>query len=140
MENASKALLIAGGVLLMILVLSVANYIFREISANASDIYSDLEESEITEFNQKFLNYEGRTDLNIQDVVTIINIAKDNDVTGKIPTSVIVKVDNAEWQTKTTKELNELLKNDIDSKYTCSAVNYNSNSKIVSTVIITTNP
>lgn len=78
MENASKALLIAGGVLIAILVLTLGVFIARNMADYTSKVYAQLEESERTEFNQQFLNYDKRKDLTSQDVITIINLAKDS--------------------------------------------------------------
>ena len=68
MENASKALLIAAGVLLMILVFSFATLLFRRMGSQSSEFYKDMSDTEIYEFNQQFFNYE-RDDLKIQDAV-----------------------------------------------------------------------
>lgn len=138
MENASKALLIAGAVLLMILLFSLMFYIFSQMAENATSIYSDLEESDITEFNQQFLNYEGAK-LNIQDVVTIINIAKNQNENGTLPVTVSVTINWADssseitrtrnWQNASVDEINELLTEKLSSTnsytYSC-AVNYRS--------------
>ena len=93
MENASKALIMAGGVLIAILLLTFFVYILNVIGAHTARVYEDLEASEISEFNQKFLNYDGRDDLKIQDVVTIVGLAIDNNITGKIQTETAVYVD-----------------------------------------------
>ena len=84
MENAAKALIIAGAVLLAILLLSLFVYISKDMAKSASNIYANLEESEISEYNQQFLNYDKRQDLNIQDVVTIINLAKNQNEIQKL--------------------------------------------------------
>ena len=94
MENASKALLISAGVLLAILLLSLFAYLMRQMGASTSGIYSTLSQHEISEFNQKFLNYEGRKKLSIQDVITIVNLAKDNNEKANRPTIIEVKVDD----------------------------------------------
>lgn len=60
MENASKALLISAAVLIAILLLSLFAYLMTKVSENTSRIYAIMEQSKITEFNQQFLNYEGR--------------------------------------------------------------------------------
>ncbi len=60
MENASKALLISAAVLIAILLLSLFAYLMTKMSENTARIYTIIEESKITEFNQQFLNYEGR--------------------------------------------------------------------------------
>ena len=42
MENASKALLIAGGVLIAILLLTLFSYLFRQMASSTSNIYENL--------------------------------------------------------------------------------------------------
>lgn len=58
MENASKALIIAGAILLAILIISLGILIFNQafgVVANSNA----MSEVEITQFNQKFTQYEG---------------------------------------------------------------------------------
>jgi len=57
MENASKALIIAGSILLSILIIALGMYIFST-SSQSSDV-TVLSESEVTTFNTKFTKYEG---------------------------------------------------------------------------------
>ena len=78
MENASKALLIAGAVLIGILVASLGVILSEKISDFTTKTYRELQEHKRTEFNQQFLNYDKRNDLIIQDIVTLINLAKDS--------------------------------------------------------------
>ena len=93
MENASKALLIAGAMLLLMLVLTFTMYMFKKIGGDTSDLYGQIEESEITEFNQQFLKFETRRDsenkvinpLRIQDVVSIINLVRDTNKRQRFP-------------------------------------------------------
>ena len=49
--------------------------------------YRQLEDSKRTEFNQQFLNYNGKTDLTVQDIVTIINLAKDSNKKNQLQAS-----------------------------------------------------
>lgn len=58
MENASKALIIAGSILVSILLISLGIVIFNK--ANPRD--SEIEEVDMQTFNQKFLSYEGNKD------------------------------------------------------------------------------
>ena len=58
MENASKALIIAGAILLSILIIALGIYVFN-MSKNATNT-DQLEELEISEFNSPFMDYEGR--------------------------------------------------------------------------------
>ena len=135
MENASKALLISAGVLIAILLLTLFSYLMRQMGNSTSGIYSNLSQHEISEFNQKFLNYEGRDNLSIQDVVTIINLAKDNNEKLNRPTIIEIKVDGSDWSDKTL----DVVKQNLDKTYTCSNVNINQSTLLVKEVIIKTN-
>ena len=57
MENASKALIIAGAILLAILLISLGIMIFTQAQDTVSG--SGMSEAEVTAFNQKFTKYEG---------------------------------------------------------------------------------
>ena len=57
MENASKALIIAGAILLAILLISLGIMVFNQASNTVSN--SGMTDAERTAFNQKFLKYEG---------------------------------------------------------------------------------
>ena len=148
MENASKELLIAGAMLLLILVLTFSVYLVRRIGGQTSELYSDMEQSKIDEFNQKFFNYDGRgtkkdsegkwiNPLTIQDVVSIINLAKDNNQNSKFPTTVKVKVDGNERQDSTNAQIKEMLANpnNIDAEYSCK-VEYGENKNLIENITI----
>ena len=57
MENASKALIIAGAILLSILLISLGIMIFNQAQDTVTN--SGMTEAELTAFNNKFLKYEG---------------------------------------------------------------------------------
>lgn len=88
MENASKALLMAAGVLVGILVLALMITMFLS-SRDLSSVYSETKNSEaIQQFNVNFTKYIGQ-ELNINQVVTICNFAIENgfsksNITGNI--------------------------------------------------------
>jgi len=126
MENASKAILIAGGVLLMIMALSFAMYLFRDIGESTSEYYEQLEQSDIDQFNQKFTKYEGKNDLTIQDVVSIANLAKDNNQAEKMPVEVKVILGTNELQNKSENDLNSLLAENADPniRFICTRIEY----------------
>lgn len=58
MENASKALIIAGAILLSILIIALGMNVFN--SANDSAANADLSATEVRSFNSTFEAYEGR--------------------------------------------------------------------------------
>lgn len=57
MENASKALIIAGAILLAILLISLGIMIFNQAQDTVNN--SGMSQAEISAFNNKFLKYEG---------------------------------------------------------------------------------
>lgn len=80
MENASRALLMAGGILLGILILSLMVTLFAS-SSSLSKTYDESKQSEaIQRFNANFTQYLGEDRLTIHEVVTICNFADINDV------------------------------------------------------------
>lgn len=58
MENASKALIIAGAILLSILLISLGILIFNQAQSAINS--SGMSDAELTAFNQKFTKYEGK--------------------------------------------------------------------------------
>lgn len=158
MENASKALLISAAFLIAILLLSLFAYLMTQMSENTARIYAIMEESKITEFNQQFLNYEGRgtnieqyikdsdetiykittnineiynTPLTVQDVVTIINLAKNSNESKKWAVTIEVLVDG----TNITNTENFLIQN-LEKKYKCTSITIDASTKIVNKVEI----
>lgn len=77
MENASKALLMAAGILVGILILSLFVYELTYMSNNAKEFYDQEYVDQIAEFNAKFQKYANRKDINAQEVVTIYGYVKD---------------------------------------------------------------
>lgn len=58
MENASKALIIAGAILLSILLISLGIFVFTQAQDTMGSI--NLNDQEVMAFNNKFLPYEGK--------------------------------------------------------------------------------
>lgn len=86
MENASRALLMAAGVLVGVLLLSLAVYLLTIFGNFGSDMTTQMNEKNISEFNAQFIKYQSYQNENgewqnlcrAQDVVTIANLAKEN--------------------------------------------------------------
>ena len=75
MENAAQALIIAGGVLIGIILLSIAAYLGLTMSEYAANTQAQINRNEVNQFNQRFIEYEGLDNLTIQDVITVKNLA-----------------------------------------------------------------
>ena len=75
MENASKALIIAGEILIGIAILSLASYIFIQFGTFSSNLNTQISETSITQFNVHFTNYSEKANISAQDVASVINFA-----------------------------------------------------------------
>ena len=69
MENASKALIIAGAILLAILLISLGIMIFGQAQDTVNN--SGMSQAEISAFNNKFIKYEGERSGSV--VKTLVN-------------------------------------------------------------------
>ena len=79
MENASKALLMAAGILISILIISLAVYLFTTFRTLAKNTNKQIEENQLGQFNTQFIKYSNVEDgITIYDVITIANLAKEN--------------------------------------------------------------
>ncbi len=153
MENAAKALLIAGSVLIAILLLTLLSYLFTKMHEDTSKIQEQMTQNDILEFNQQFLLYDRIQDriigyrnnnhsdpiygyLTAQDVATIINLAKENNERPKFPTTISVMYGGIDLvQTQNTLDW---LKNNANTNrvYKC-FVTINNNTSLVERVDIT---
>lgn len=80
MENASKALLMAAGVLIGVLILTLAVYLFIYFGSTTAQINSQVTEQQTVQFNSKFTSYEGQESLTIYDVITVASYAYENNI------------------------------------------------------------
>lgn len=96
MENASKALIMAAGVLLGVMLISFAVYLFSTFGNYSNDVYEQMEATRMSAFNSQFTKYYGTEQrenpynpnsgeyyngpilCTVQDVVTIAKLARDS--------------------------------------------------------------
>ena len=78
MENATNALLMAGGILIGILILSLGAYLFVSFSGSVATMQSQIEQDQVNNFNAQFLKYDGEDTLTLYDVYTVAHLASDN--------------------------------------------------------------
>lgn len=102
MENASKALIMAAGVLIGIMILSLAVYLFATFGSTSAELHKQKETDQLNQFNSQFTSYEGKEDITIYDVITVANLATENnkyyefDTNTSMPTNDKV-ADNYIW-------------------------------------------
>lgn len=78
MENASKALLMAAGILIGLLVLSLAVYLFVTFGASAREMEDEINSTQLAKFNANFDIYAYRNDITIYNIISLVNLAKEN--------------------------------------------------------------
>lgn len=129
MENASKALMMAAGVLIGLMILSLAVYLITSFGSASAEAHRTNERNRINEFNTQFTQYEGRQDITIHDIVTVVNLARSNNETYDLSSqtsnnsnyyiTVNAKIASdgykANMQDLETKDLNEIVTAEISS-------------------------
>ena len=96
MENASKALIIAGAILLAILIISLGIMIYQQASGVVNN--NAMSEVDINSFNQKFIQYTG-TNVRGAQVNALLNQIQMSNVTYQDDSSrqVTVTVSATKW-------------------------------------------
>lgn len=84
MENASKALLIAGSILIAILLIAVGMKVFNSTSGTTDSVETTMSAAELTMFNKKFLSYVGANKSKAQVVSLLNTIISHNATTNPI--------------------------------------------------------
>ena len=154
MENASKALIMAAAVLIGVMIISLAVYLFLYFGSYAEGVENQNNENQISQFNSQFLSYQGKEGLTIYDVISIANMAKDynaengfydtNDL-GYIQVSVPGTISSKVSSNPSLTNTNNI--NLIDNRYIyngdktlieykCTSVEINSTTRKVSKIII----
>ena len=77
MENATKAMLIAAGVLIGVMIISLGVALFAELDTYVQSSQEQIRFNEQNSFNAQFTKYI-RDDLTIQDIITAANLANQN--------------------------------------------------------------
>ena len=77
MENASKALIMAGAILIGIVIITLGVYLYRSATDFKNTYEAKRSEEQILKFNLDYEKYLGQEKLTIHDVVTALNCAND---------------------------------------------------------------
>lgn len=115
MENASNALLISGGILIAMLIIAMGVIIFSNYSEIGQTYDQTLQATEVQKFNANFLKFEGKTNITIQEIVTLANFVKQyNEKAGTNVEVLIVGVGSI-----LKKDGTALIKDNLDKKFKC---------------------
>ena len=93
MENASKALIIAGAILLAILIISLGIMIYNQASGVVNN--NAMNEVDISTFNNKFTQYEG-TNVRGAQVKALVQQVVTNNISNSEDASRKVKINKAD--------------------------------------------
>lgn len=94
MENVSRALIIAGEVLIAVLVLSLAGVLIVKFGKFSSDMNGKLAENELNEFNNRFYGMSGRINITADEIASLLNFVKENNDSHDID---LINTQNAEY-------------------------------------------
>jgi len=108
MENASKALIIAGAVLVTIMILTIGVYLVGRFGTAADSYTTTVDATELQKYNSNYEVFIGREDITAQELVTLVNLTQQSTQT------TIVEIDGTnctnDWN---EKKKNEFLENNI---------------------------
>lgn len=135
MEDAVKALLIAAGLFIGLMIIALGLVLFSSLSQYADDTQNRIEENALQKFNEqytKYINCEDKPnakpsfELTIQDIVTVANIAYENNKNYELTAQdgynyyVTVKIGDTQEIQNTIKDITaQLLKDNSTKKYKC---------------------
>lgn len=141
MENASKALFIAGGVLLGILFATFVVYVATQMRESTQKYKDDINREAIVEFNQQYQKY-NQMALTYQDVASLINKAKNDNKNHEFPTTIKIYMNSVGGENLVSKYTAEQwlsLKMNSPERYSCQEVHINTATMLVDYIIIKTN-
>ena len=95
MENASKALIIAGAILISILLISVGILVMNSASGVQDEMASQMDATQKQSFNAQFSNYSG-TNKTASDVRALYNTVNSSNATHDDSTRVVFTINGAE--------------------------------------------
>ena len=76
MENASKALIMSASILIGVIILSIAVYLFTAFGGTSKEIQQQVDARVLAEFNNNFLKYQGSKKCTIHDIVNLAKFAQ----------------------------------------------------------------
>ncbi len=122
MENASKALIIAGEILITVLILSLASYTIVQFGSFSKNLNKQMSESEVRTYNANFTVFSGRANITIQEIASIVNFAKqhnfDNELESASDSELFVDVCIGD-RSILNEDINKLLENNKYKYYSC---------------------
>ena len=141
MENASKALLIAGGVLIAIMIISLLLAMYGRVANMKQEQQEQIEREQLIAFNAEYEAFNKKV-MYGTDVITLLNKVQHNNEKYKnrsdYKIDIIVKIKDGESETIITSGKDLLAIDDSETRiFKCTSINYNELGR-VSTIEIET--
>lgn len=141
MENASKALIIAGAILLAILIISLGILIYNQASGVVNS--NSMSEVERQNFNQKFIQYDGTavrgsTVRALLQAVLSNNLSADSD-DRRVSVKIDGKTEDASMSTSATSAPTDKIKTGSSYTVTCAYGSTGGNTGLVTSITIKEN-
>ena len=138
MENATKALMIAGAVLLAILVIGLGMTIFSSVGGIMGNVGSQADEMEVKQFNSKFETYKGQKSGTQCRALVDTVITSNNTYRKQNDTARIVKVTmGTETEKEASKDLQAINDAIVPGKQYTVSMEYDEDTAFVSIITIT---
>ena len=109
MENASKALLIAAAVLIVLLIIAMGMNIFNSTDATTDQVEVTMTTTEISTFNNKFTSYLG-TNKSAANAKSLANVVISNNAVETTEKQVSITIGGGTAMTSATTITNEIAK------------------------------
>lgn len=147
MENASKALIMAGGILIAVIIMTIGVYVFATFGGSSKDIQEQLNSRNLAEFNNNFTKFQGSKEITIHDIISLANFARQYNVDMGLnymdKSYINVCIGKTNLSNDTTQYI-ELLKskstNGEEIKYyKCQKIEYDDDTKRVKEIVFTEN-
>lgn len=142
MENATKALLMAAGVLIGVLIISLGVTLYVSLGTYVDKTQQDIDISALQKFNTQFTKYINTSssgviefELTIQDVISAANTAYESnkyyEVTSPNDSNyyVTINLNGTSIESDINEKSSDILSNNIGKQYKCTNSNVKTNSK-----------
>ena len=137
MENASKALLIAGGILIAIIIISMFIMMYNKMTSIKKTQEEKIEMEQIAEFNAQFEAYNKKL-MYGADVITLYNKVQEHNkksnerITINIPDDFSAKIDELKNGNMDEEDTEDLL----TLRFKCTSMIYNNSGKVGQITIV----
>lgn len=147
MENASKAIIMAGGILIAVIIMTIGVYVFATFGGSSKDIQEQLNSRNLAEFNNNFTKFQDSKEITIHDIISLANFARqynvDMGLNYRDKSYINVCIGKTNLSNDTTQDIELLKSKSTNGKeikyYECQKIEYYEDTKRVNRIVFTEN-